>query len=98
MIGVTIWALAYGLELASSELRAMLFWAQIEYIGIATIPAFWWIFVAQYTGYDRWLTRPRVTLLFAIPIVTMFMLATNSFHGAPLPGRKRGSQWALCPF
>jgi PAS domain S-box-containing protein len=81
MAGVTVWAFAYGFELASSNLRAMLFWAQIEYLGIATIPVFWWIFVVQYSGYERWLTRPRLLLLFTIPALTLLLFATTAYHG-----------------
>jgi hypothetical protein len=40
MLGIAIWALSYGLELSSTSLEQMLFWINVEYLGIAFIPAF----------------------------------------------------------
>ena len=80
MLGVAIWAVAYALELASFTLEAMLFWVRIEYLGIATVPTLWLLFVLQYSGYTRYLTRPLFLLLFVIPIITLILNYTNAWH------------------
>lgn len=77
---VTIWALSYGMELSVRHIEKMLFWIRIEYIGIALIPAFWVLFCLEFTGIDSRLSPKIVPLLFFLPIVTLLMVWTNSWH------------------
>jgi signal transduction histidine kinase/CheY-like chemotaxis protein len=80
MLALMVWTLAYGLELASTSLSAMLFWIKVEYLGIATIPAFWLIFTVQYARRESWLTWPNLILLFIIPALTLILVWTNELH------------------
>lgn len=80
MAGVTIWALAYAFELSTRSLENMLFWINIEYIGIALIPAFWLLFCMQFTGFDKWLNKKTILLIFLLPAVTLLMVWTNEWH------------------
>ncbi|HBQ59925.1 MAG TPA: hypothetical protein DD671_09960, partial [Balneolaceae bacterium] len=80
MLGITIWCLAYAFELASSSLSLMLFWINIEYIGIALMPGFWLLFCIQFTGYDSLLTKNRIFLIFLLPAITLLLVWTNDFH------------------
>jgi PAS domain-containing protein len=80
LLAVTAWALGYSLELASSSLPLMRFFATLSYLGIATIPVFWLIFVARYSGNDGWLTPLNQALLFVIPFVSIVLVATNDLH------------------
>jgi len=79
-MAVTTWALGYSLELASTSLPLMKFFTTFAYVGIATIPVLWLIFVARYSGNDGWLTPLNQTLLFVIPIFTIILVATNDLH------------------
>nr|WP_255737480.1 histidine kinase N-terminal 7TM domain-containing protein [Cognataquiflexum nitidum] len=80
MLFVSIWALAYGFELSSKRLEAMLFWIKIEYIGIALAPGTWLWFCLRYTGMEHY-TRPKIAfLVFGIPALTFLMVLTNEFH------------------
>lgn len=81
MSGVTIWAIAYSFELASTNLDTILFWVKVEYIGIALIPAFWLIFTLQYVGFDNYLNRKVVTAIFIVPVTTLILVWTNQWHG-----------------
>ncbi|TVQ67844.1 MAG: response regulator [Balneolaceae bacterium] len=80
MGGVTIWALAYSFELASTNIETVLFWVKVEYIGISLIPAFWLIFTLQYSGYDSYLDRKIRALIFFVPVATLLIVWTNEWH------------------
>jgi PAS domain S-box-containing protein len=81
MLAVSVWSLAYALELGSANLPAKLFWSKVEYLGITTIPTMWLVLVLQYTGRDKWLTRRNRVLLAIEPIATLLLVWTNDFHG-----------------
>ena len=69
-IGASLWCLTYALELAGADIPSKLFAIKLQYIGIATIPLCWLIFVLQYTR--RWqAVRPYLPLLLIIPIATI---------------------------
>lgn len=80
MAGIAIWAISYGLELASGNLTAMLFWINIEYIGISFLPALWIVFILKFIGKDKLLSAPWLTAIFFIPVLTLSLVATNHFH------------------
>jgi len=80
MLGVAIWALSYGFELSSTSLEHMLFWIDLEYLGIAFIPAFWLLFLLKFTGKDQWLNTRNFLIVIALPIITLLMVWTNKYH------------------
>ena len=80
MLGITIWCIAYAFELASSSLDQMLFWLNIEYIGIALMPGFWLLFCIQFSSYESLLTKRRVFLIFLFPVLTLLFVWTNAYH------------------
>ena len=80
VLGIGIWALSYGFELSSSTLKQMLFWINIEYLGIAFMPAFWLLFIVKFTGRDKWLNRRNFIWIIIIPLITLMMVWTNNFH------------------
>jgi PAS domain S-box-containing protein len=80
MVGIAVWAISYGCELSSDTLRQMLFWINIEYLGIALLPPLWMIFVIAFTGKESWLTPLNWALIFSIGIITLLMVWTNPLH------------------
>lgn len=80
MAGVSIWALAYSMELAMTDINHMLFWIKIEYIGIALIPAYWLLFTIQFTGNESCLNKQVIALIFLVPVITLLMVWTNEWH------------------
>jgi len=54
MLSFSLWGFFYGLELASTNMKDMLFWSKFEYLGISFAPAFWLIFSFMYTGVKQW--------------------------------------------
>jgi PAS domain S-box-containing protein len=81
MTGVCIWAAGYALELSGADLPAKIFWAKVEYLGIATVPLSWLAFALQYTDREGQLTPRNLTLLSALPLVTLLLAWTNEAHG-----------------
>ncbi len=80
MLGIAIWALSYGLELSSTSLDQMLFWINVEYLGIAFIPAFWLLFLLKFTGKDKWLGARYFYAFMALPLTTLLLVWTNKYH------------------
>jgi|JI6StandDraft_1071083.scaffolds.fasta_scaffold03474_7 PAS domain S-box-containing protein len=80
MLGIAIWALSYGFELSSTSLEQMLFWINIEYLGIAFIPAFWLLFLLKFTGKDKWLSPKYFYAFMLLPLITLLMVWTNKYH------------------
>jgi signal transduction histidine kinase len=74
------WSFFYALEIAAPSLDAKLLLAGVQYIGITTLPVFWLIFLLEYTGREKWLTRRNVILLFVLPTITTVLALTNTQH------------------
>lgn len=81
MVAVIGWCVGNALEIASVELGAKLLWANIEYIGIVTIPTAWWVFSVYYSGQENWFTPRRWVGLVIVPAVTLILVWTNDLHG-----------------
>jgi PAS domain S-box-containing protein len=81
MLAVADWSLGYALELGGAALPLIIFWAKIEYVGIAVGPLTAMLLALAYTGRTRWLTRRRVAALAVVPAITIALVWTNELHG-----------------
>lgn len=79
-LSILIYSFGYAFEIQSQTLEWALFWIGVEYLGIATLPAFWLMLCIQFTGRDGWLNRTFLTILFAVPVLTVFFNYTNGWH------------------
>ena len=70
----------YALELASPSFELKLFWYKTKYFPIVATPISALLFTLQYTGYERFLTRRNVILLFMMPLCTILLIWTNEQH------------------
>ncbi|HWQ19326.1 MAG TPA: histidine kinase N-terminal 7TM domain-containing protein [Methanotrichaceae archaeon] len=75
------WSLAYMLEIGCTSLHDKIFWDNVGYLGVVTVPVAAMAFALRYTSYDRWLTRANLALLAVIPATTVILAWTNSIHG-----------------
>ncbi|MEN7548224.1 histidine kinase N-terminal 7TM domain-containing protein [Rapidithrix thailandica] len=80
MLAIAHWAVAYGFELTAKTLPQMLFWINLEYIGIAFLPAIWMLAILKFFHKQEWLNPRNKLLLFAIPLITLLMVWTNPWH------------------
>ncbi|MCA9938798.1 MAG: PAS domain-containing protein [Anaerolineales bacterium] len=74
------WAVTYGLELSATGLSAKLFWARLEYVGIAATPLAWLLLVLRHTNHEDWLRRRNVVVLTIVPALTILLAFTNNWH------------------
>ncbi len=81
MLLLTEWSLGYTLELGSTDLPTILFWARVEYLGIALVTVAWFVFALQFANQDKWLTRRNLILLAVVPAFTQLVVWTNEAHG-----------------
>ena len=55
----------------AQPLPAKILCSKFSHIGIQATPVFFFLFVAQYTHHDRWLTPGRIVLLWVIPVAAL---------------------------
>jgi PAS domain S-box-containing protein len=78
---VSLLALFDGLVMIGPTREWALFWFNLRFLSFAAIPVLWLIFVLQYIGKSHLLTKPRIAMLFIIPVITQVMIWTNGTHG-----------------
>lgn len=78
LLAAAWWTLTYGLELASTTLRQMMFFIRLEYLGISLIPAFWLLFSLEYTQQERPVSSILYFGMFSYSALTYFLGLTNS--------------------
>src|SRR5688500_6119543 len=66
LVAVAWWGTAYAVELSADSWAVRSRWGDLKYVGIVTLAPAWLVFVLQYTGRSRLVTRRLVALL-AIP-------------------------------
>ena len=81
MTSNAIWSIAYGLELSSTSLTQAMFFVNVEYLGIATLPVTWFLFSLCFTNKECWYKKPiNLAALLVMPIVTIAIVWTNPWH------------------
>ena len=81
MLAGAVWSLAYALQLSSMPLSEKIFWGKVKYFGILAVTVNWFYFAMAYTGRSHWLTRSRLALIIAFPVVILVLIWTNQYHG-----------------
>jgi PAS domain S-box-containing protein len=77
---ISLYVLAYALELGSPTRSAVELWLKVEYLGVANVPGLVLVLALAYTGRRRALTPLTVALLFALPAITCVLAWTNPAH------------------
>ncbi|CUR59804.1 membrane hypothetical protein [metagenome] len=80
LVAVAWWGTAYSVELSVDEVAAKGFWGDLKYAGIVTLAPAWLVFVLQYTGRGRLVTRRLVALLTVPAIAALVVLALPATH------------------
>ncbi len=70
------WAIGYTFELMSTTKGQMLFWANLQFVGVGAAWICWWETVRRYVGV-RALPRALTALIWAIPLVTLLFAFWN---------------------
>ena len=74
------WIMGYALELASADLLGKFFWAKVKFVATCIMPTAWLIYILQYTGREKWLTRRTLALLSIVPFIFLLLIFTNEAH------------------
>jgi len=77
MVAVAIWSGGYALEISATAFAAKVFFAKVQYFGIAAIPLLWLYFVTLFVGESSWMTAGRLALLAVMPLVTVLLVWFN---------------------
>jgi PAS domain S-box-containing protein len=80
MASVAIYAFAYSLELASSDIEVMKWFVRFEYLGAASIAPLWVTLALIYANQTGWLKPGRLLILWLIPLITFLAVWTNDVH------------------
>lgn len=78
---VCVFAFFEGMSLTAPSVRWARFWFNMRYACLAVIPVVWLVFVLQYVGKARLISKTAIAALSLVPCVTMLMILTNSMHG-----------------
>jgi len=82
MLVITVWTLGVVLEMISGTVAAAIFWsANIRFTAVVAMPVLWMVFSLHYTGRGKWLESRRISILLLIPLISITLIWTNSFHG-----------------
>lgn len=76
---LSLWTLAGVLEATSTTLQGKVFFAQIEYIGVTPVVPLVYLFVKSYLSTRQLKTR-EVFPVFIVPLITVVLAWTNSYH------------------
>jgi PAS domain S-box-containing protein len=80
MAAATLWTLGEAIQGLNVSLAISVIVNTIEYPGIVIVPVAWFILSLYYTGRKRYVTRTTLSLLFIIPTISVFLVATNPVH------------------
>ena len=78
---IAVWTVGYALQISVIDIGAKQFWANIEYLGISTIPITWLLFTMDFTSGNRWLSNKQIGLLCVVPAITILLVWTDDLHG-----------------
>ena len=87
VVAASLWAVAYGIELAVPGLSTMERLVQAQLTLSVIIPVAWLVTVIEYTGHPHWLTQRRTALLLAEPAVFVTLVWSNHAHELIWSGR-----------
>lgn len=80
IIGAVIWVFATAMQTVAIDLSTKLFWVNVQFIGVATIPTLWLAFILKYSGQDKRLPPNYQRYLSIIPLFVIIMAWTNNSH------------------
>ncbi|HYE84526.1 MAG TPA: histidine kinase N-terminal 7TM domain-containing protein [Clostridia bacterium] len=81
MFGAALFSFCYIFKASSLSIYTAFFWLKLAYVGIVSIPVFWYIMIYQYTGAKSELSNRTVLKIILIPSITLLILFSNCCHG-----------------
>lgn len=75
-----IWVLGYACELSSTQLDVMLFWSQVQMLGVISVPTLFLVYVVQSLGRREWLQTRNLILLGYVPVLFFVLVLMVPGH------------------
>jgi len=70
----------FALGFITSDFSYKFFIEQFLYIGTILLCPTWLIFALQWTGKDKWLTAKKISLIYIVPLLFLFLIFTDELH------------------
>lgn len=81
MLAVNALIILSVLELHAGTPETLLWISRLSYVTIASMPVFWFLFCVEYAlGQPDWYNRRLVGLVLLVPVATVILFWTDSFH------------------
>jgi len=80
MLAAAIWSFGSALEVSAADPLTQMFAVTLQYPGVVAVPVAWLLFAFEYTDREHWITRGNLALLFAVPCMSILLVATNGAH------------------
>jgi diguanylate cyclase (GGDEF)-like protein len=77
---ISVYLFGYLMIINTNNLQEMMFWNQIQYLGLPFISVLWLMVALLYTKTIYSLKTQTAFLLFSVPVITFFMRLTNYWH------------------
>ncbi|MDX9992137.1 MAG: histidine kinase N-terminal 7TM domain-containing protein [Anaerolineales bacterium] len=74
------WSVCYALEIAGTDLATKFFWGKLQYIGIPTVPFFWFVFAYNRAFPGKRLSHRWMLALALVPLTTVALAMTIESH------------------
>lgn len=77
---IMLYTFGYLMEINVIEIERMLFWNQIQYLGIPFFPSFWVLFSIEFTNHKLKKSLWVRIAVFIIPVITFIVRLTDKYH------------------
>ncbi|WP_432665501.1 histidine kinase N-terminal 7TM domain-containing protein [Wukongibacter baidiensis] len=81
MICISEWIICQLLYMLTKNHGIRLFWNELKFLGVVTLPVTLLALVAEYTNRKKLIKKKIILFLLIIPIITLIMILTNKYHG-----------------
>ncbi len=80
LLSLTVWSGSAMMENLNRAAGWHLFWAQVGYFGVVSVPVLWVLFTIQYSWQEKAPHPQALWWLWIVPLLTLGMVWTNSLH------------------
>lgn len=81
MSACVVWSFTGVIESLVPSLSDKMFWSQLSYFGIVSVPVAWFLFAVNFCGCRAILKRRISWIFWLVPAATLVIAFTNTWHG-----------------
>ncbi|MDQ1300461.1 MAG: hypothetical protein QG637_379 [Chloroflexota bacterium] len=80
MLATAVWAVTEAGQVLAPTVPEKLTWTKFSYLGIASAPSLWFLFIWRQRSPERRSAQGRMLLLWVLPAIAIGMVFTNEWH------------------